>query len=149
MWIWKTKQMNSIDGARTRPTLYSRALDGDSVYQIKISTWKINLFWFCVKFSTILIFSFQIVYKTKYCLDWNSGKITMVKNLTRTKKIIKIFSISLFDHTHHAWLNSYQSKKIIIVENLTCTQKIFPFNFTSKNTLSSSQKTYFFSLIWN
>ena len=37
-------------------------------------------------------------------------------------------------------INSYQSKKIIIVENLTCTQKIFPFNFTSKNTLSSNQR---------
>ena len=28
----------TIDGARARPTLYSRALDGDSVNQIKIST---------------------------------------------------------------------------------------------------------------
>ena len=56
-------------------------------------------------------FDFFISNCLQYYLDWNSRKITMVKNLTGTKKIIKIFSISLFDHTHYAWLNSYQSKK--------------------------------------
>ena len=65
---------------------------------------------FCESFHHFNLFISNF-YKTKYCLDWNSRKIRMVKNLTRTKKIIKIFSISHFDHIHYAWLNSYQSKK--------------------------------------
>ena len=89
-------------------------------------------------------FSFQIVYKTKYCLDWNSGKITMVKNLTWPKKIIKIFLISLFDHTHYVWLNSYQSKKIKKVENLTRTQRIID-SFILEDFILSFLASKFFS----
>ena len=100
-------------------------------------------------FPPFWFFHFKLFFKTKYCFDWNSGKITMAKNLTRIIKIIKIFSILLFDHSHHAWLNSYQSKKIIMVENLTCTQKVSLsilllkyFKFKSKNRIKSMNLRY-------